>query len=338
MDDILKLHLRTLLFALSAAAILIAPLAAVAGQNMDLSKEMITLIRQGESTYLGKFGMGANEAVNNDPLLFAAILGLALQRQGNYADQQQQYVDHYWVLRKQCTALLERVARIQNYRNPVDGSSMSAERLIEDFHIALKGNMNAQFISRYGIDPATVNLPMILAQVPVPNKLGPAGPNYKLPVLQENDGIVLGGETAPPAESSTPMIIGPGTTGNIPENAIQGTWVSEKGNVRLTFHRQQNAYVAHINYSVQRAGGGIGMAIVPVSVTYTLTRSEFIPTKDQRISWDRRVYYGMMEGTDNGKPFRREMKLDVTRDPQKRDFRLYTGYLHPPLIYHFFKR
>jgi len=174
---------------------------APAAKDMNLSLELRKLIGQAESTYFSKFGKTANETVNANPMSFASILGLTLQRQGNYSDQYPQYNDHYWVLRKQCNELIARLAKMHKYKDPETGSPMSAQKLQGEFLIGLQGKANAFFIQRFGINPATVNTPMILAQVPVPKDQQTVTPSYKLP--PRDNGIVLGGEAAPTARSSS---------------------------------------------------------------------------------------------------------------------------------------
>lgn len=183
---------------------------ASAAKDMNLSLELQKLIEQAESTYFSKFGKTANEAVNENPVSFASILGITLQRQGNYADQNPQYVDHYWILRQQCNDLMTRIATIHKYKDPQTGSPMSAQKLQDEFLIGVQGKANAFFIQRFGINPATVNTPMILAQVPVPKKQQTVTPYYKLP--PKENGIVLGGEAAPAAESPSIITPYPGQT------------------------------------------------------------------------------------------------------------------------------
>ena len=198
--------LRMPLMCLTLALLL--PICAQAeGQNVPMSGAMESLLRQADATYLSRFGTSVNKLVNEDPMTLATILGITLQRQTNYAVANPQYGDHYWKLRSECEQLLAYIAKQMNYKNPADGSPMTAEALQGEFYEGISGASNQYFIENFGFDPATVNLPMILEQVKGATQSEPVDASPRLRTRDEDNTITLGGETAPPAVYSEPQSI-----------------------------------------------------------------------------------------------------------------------------------
>ena len=197
----LKCYPRLYQCILGLALLLMLPSTLLAAtENMNLSSELQTLIRQTESVYCSQFGKTANGLANNDPITFVSLVGLTLQRQGNYVDNNKQYIDNYWVLRRQCMDFFKKLALSKKNINPLGGGPMTYEILLERFEAAVSGKDNSFFIKSLGINPATVDTPMILAQVPVPNSQKTVTPNAKL-VRRKNE-IKLFGEVSPAAKSS----------------------------------------------------------------------------------------------------------------------------------------
>ncbi|QGY38910.1 hypothetical protein GM415_01740 [Pseudodesulfovibrio cashew] len=189
-----------LLAAILLAVMICLPSASQAKQKKaqpNLSREMKILLRQTNEMYASRFHITVDKLVNSDPRMFASILGVTLQRQLNYAGQNQQYVQQYRSLNMQCEGLLRWIAETKNNRNPKDGKPMGAEVLIRDFKTGLHGVPNSFFIQKFGVDPATVNLPMMLGEVPVLEGSAAASGRGS---LNEKKGVNLLGERAQAAE------------------------------------------------------------------------------------------------------------------------------------------
>lgn len=175
--------------------VLLMPVFAQAAKA-QLSIALKSLLWQANLMYLSKFPTTVDKIVNEDPVTFASILGVTLQRQGTYAKSNPYYVDNYWALRKECYALLSLVARQKKNTNPKNGNPMTGAELKTQFLRGLQGEANIFFIDKFDINPATVNLPMILDQVGPPMHQGTSmGPRSALPVREESSGITLIGET-----------------------------------------------------------------------------------------------------------------------------------------------
>ncbi len=206
-------------------------------KQASLSPAMKSLLGQANSMYLSRFGTNVDKLVNENPMTLASILGVTLQRQTNYAVKNSHYMNQYWKLRAECEQLLEFIARQKGYKNPKDGSRMTADNLKGEFFEGISGAPNNFFIEKFGFDPATVNLPMILAQVGPENQGGGYEEMPSLPVRQDKpDGIVIGGERAGAAETTVegqynprPLDINPQPQQQlqrqkIGRGAIIGTW------------------------------------------------------------------------------------------------------------------
>jgi hypothetical protein len=192
------------------AFLFLLPVAAQAANTQaTMSNAMKSLLRQTNAMYLSKLNSSVDKLVNSDPMTFASVLGVTMQRQGYYADQNPQFKTQYWTLRHECYGLLAQVARAKNNTNPQDGTPMTAETLKEEFLTGLRGKANSFFIQNLGINPANADLPMILTEVSLPKSDG-TEIHPRLPVRHDPNAIVLGGETALPAESVVEAIpVGP---------------------------------------------------------------------------------------------------------------------------------
>jgi len=181
---------------LGLALVLLMPVFAQA-EKAQLSIALKSLLRQANLMYLSKFPTHVDKIVNEDPVTFAAILGVTLQRQATYAKSNPNYVDNYWALRKECYALLALVAQKKKNMNPKNGKIMTGTELKTQFLRGLQGESNIICIDKFGINPATANLPMILDQVGPPMHQGTSmEPISALPIYEESSGITLNEETA----------------------------------------------------------------------------------------------------------------------------------------------
>ncbi len=200
-----KAWLRAALLGL--AFLFLLPLATQAADSQAIMSDAIkSLLRQTNAMYLSKLNSSVDKLVNSDPRTFASALGVTMQRQGYYADQNPQYKTQYWTLRHECYGLLAQVARAKNNTNPQDGTSMTAETLKEEFLIGLRGKANSFFIQKLGINPANADLPMILAEVSLPKSDGTEN-HPRLPVRQDPDAIVLAGQKLEAAVDHEPKPI-----------------------------------------------------------------------------------------------------------------------------------
>ena len=90
---------------------------------------------------------------------------------------------------------------------------MISETLKEEFLTGLRGKANSFFIQNLGINPANADLPMILTEVSLPKSDG-TEIHPRLPVRNDPNAIVLGGEIAPPAKA-VDHAVGRVTAGNV---------------------------------------------------------------------------------------------------------------------------
>ena len=223
--------LRTLLLLLTL--IFLLPVLTQAEQA-PLSRAMKSLLGQANSMYLSRFDTNVDRLVNDDPMTFASILGVTLQRQMEYAMNNTGYGNNYFKLREECIALLDLVAKQKDYKNPKNGNRMTADDLYGQFYEGISGAPNSFFIEKFGLDPATVNLPMILAQVGPTQQGGSWEPQGKVPLREDKPNrIVIGGVEADAAESSVeavPFDRTPAPTPQKPQKrpirkgAIMGNW------------------------------------------------------------------------------------------------------------------
>ena len=105
------------------AFLFLLPVAAhAANTQATMSNAMKSLLRQTNAMYLSKLNSSVDKLVNSDPMTFASVLGVTMQRQGYYADQNPQFKTQYWTLRHECYDMLAQVARAKNGTNPQDGT------------------------------------------------------------------------------------------------------------------------------------------------------------------------------------------------------------------------
>lgn len=175
--------------------VLLLPVFAAGGKaQAPLSDAMKALLRQANTQYMQLFGTTVDKAVNENPMLFASILGVTLQRQMHYSTGNNDYFNRYLKLREECMELLAFVAEQKNYRNPKGGGPMPLEALEGEFYEGISGAPNNFFIEKFNLDPAKANLPVIVTMV-APSQQG--GSMEPVP-----DKISIGGETASGSHSS----------------------------------------------------------------------------------------------------------------------------------------
>ena len=174
--------------------VLLMSVGVAAKEQAQLSPAMKALLRQANSQYMQLFGTTVDKAVNENPMFFASILGVTLQRQMNYSKDNSGYFNRYLTLRQECMQLLAFVAEQKNYRNPKGGGPMPLEALEGEFYEGISGAPNKFFIQKFNLDPATVNLPVIVTMVAPSQQGGSMEP--------EPDTISIGGETASASQSS----------------------------------------------------------------------------------------------------------------------------------------
>jgi len=211
----------------------LAPGIAVAGTGLNPSPELRTLLRQAESTFMKPMGLDLKLAIDHAPVFLAMTTGLAMHRQMKYLNQHPEHMERFDALKDQALAFLNEVAKVHNYINPEDGTRLSEAQMGLEFYEGLNGEPNDYFIEQFNIDPAQVELPMILAQVPEPgpDDDGPLGAFH-----QKSDGLVLLGQRADlvehdidmrpldPTPSAPPLQLAP-----IEKGAIVGNWEEAGG-------------------------------------------------------------------------------------------------------------
>lgn len=172
-----KVTFRTILKKLSLAITITIflmaffPPASHAIKSPDVTLKLNDLINQAEATYLKPMGMDFDTALNQHPDALSVAMGLALQKQMQYVDQGLISVHPYSQLRRQATEYLQEVAQRHNYRHPINGTAMGKDRMEDLLMENAAGFYNDTFIKKYGIDPSTVDLPMIIGDKPVQNNV-----------------------------------------------------------------------------------------------------------------------------------------------------------------------
>ncbi len=216
----------------------------VNAQELEASPALQTLLNQCEQGYLKMMNSNLDYALNNRPFALAGLLGLTMRRQLKYSALNPQFKDQFDELNRQCLMFLKGLARIHNYQSPKDGSPLSDRMLIEKYSIETLGKSDAFMQERYGIDPLTINLPMMLNQVS------------------------LLGVKASGSESDTDYT--PSKDGVVEEDFLLGTWVDPKNrNNQITFQRQGGRYVASLIQQFTDKGKPYSMTTV-----YTVLSSQ----------------------------------------------------------------
>jgi len=65
-------------------ALFIVPSHSFAGPHLQVSPALQTILNQAEATYMKPLGLTMQNAINQDPDMFAGLVGMTLQRQYNY--------------------------------------------------------------------------------------------------------------------------------------------------------------------------------------------------------------------------------------------------------------
>ena len=177
-----------------------------AGTDIQTSEAVKTILRQTEQAFV-KPGASINQVAHNDPIMFATFVGLTMQRQNIYLNKRRDADDlkRMTALGSEIMAMLANVAKILEYKNPADGSPMSAEELRSTFLHAFSGDYNQMFLAQ-GFDPTTMNVPYMISQVPLPPQSpgeGVADGGHGHLQVKKPNGISLLGESPPAAESNT---------------------------------------------------------------------------------------------------------------------------------------
>ena len=180
-----------------------APIQAHAGRKITPSPELKVLLQQTERAFLKPMGMDMKMALNDYPDYLASALGMALHRQSQYMNDTPALVAHFTPLREQTQAFLYTLAEMHNYKKPCDGTPMTKEVMDDLMLRALGGGLNQFFINKFGINPATVNLPLMLTQVPTKSWSGGAQNQAKLIQQKEQNKInLLGVESGGAGEAT----------------------------------------------------------------------------------------------------------------------------------------
>jgi hypothetical protein len=175
----------------------VVPSFTFAVQPPKVTPKLNALINQAKSTYLKPMGMDFNTALNQYPDALSVAMGLALQKQMQYVDQGRVSVYPYSQLRRQATEYLQELAQRHNYRHPTTGAAMGKDQMEDLLMENAAGFYNDTFIKKYGIDPSMVDLPMIIGDKPVQNKV------QDLPAFhqqEDNNEIILFGQKIKAAE------------------------------------------------------------------------------------------------------------------------------------------
>lgn len=245
-----RLILSVMVFTVLTAFV---PSMSFAIQPPATTRKVILLIDQAKSTYLKSMGMDFNAALNQHPDSLAAAMGLALQRQRLYIEKNPDPVFQYSQLRRQATDFLGEVAQAHNYRHPINGTPMDKDYLEEILIENAAGFFNDAFIKKYGINPAMVELPLLIGDKPVQNNIQ----RHDAFQQEENNDIILFGEKIKAAKD---VNVYPETTSNEvpPDDIIVGNWIHEgkgwnnKGKNRTsgTVIKTANGYQADIVHIV----------------------------------------------------------------------------------------
>lgn len=183
----MKKHLVAIrvLFASFVLFCILSPIQVYADRTITPSPELKVLLQQTERAFLKPMGMDMKMALNQYPDYLASALGMALHRQSQYMNDTPALVDHFTPLREQTQEFLYALAEMHDYKMPHDGSPMT-KQVMDDYMLrALGGGLNQFFINKFGTNPSTVNLPLMLTQVPP--KGGSGGVRKQAKLIQEKE-------------------------------------------------------------------------------------------------------------------------------------------------------
>ena len=206
--------------------ILPLPLQSSADTQLNPSPALQTIFKQADATYFGPPIINAtlNDALNQAPEVFAMTVGMTLQRQKLYVSSQSEYYPQYNKLLNEAESFMKQVAKAYHYKHPGDGSPLPEERMVAEFLNGLNGNMNQQFIQKFGIDPTQINLPLMLAQVLPPQKNSNYDESGKLQIKKEPENItLLEVETSSADDLSRIHPASP----NTPSKSVTGPYISK---------------------------------------------------------------------------------------------------------------
>jgi hypothetical protein len=176
---------------LLAVGVLLSPVNTWAERTLNPSPELRVLLQQAETGFMKPMGMDLKMGLNKYPDFLASAVGMALHRQQQYANENMNLYDHFTPLREQAQRFLHALAKMHNYKNPTDGSSMSDDVMDNLLMDAVAGSLNNFFFNKFGINPSTINLPLMLTQVP-PRGLGASVDTQgKFPQKPKKQGINL---------------------------------------------------------------------------------------------------------------------------------------------------
>ena len=196
-----------LAFACLLLTLLVMPINNSADTQLVASPALQTILDQAEATYMTPFGGSKQWGLNEQPGLYALFVGLTLQRQFNYLPDNTEYIPHFQDLRKEALVFMEQLASAHNFRHPTDGTELSASFMRSELHRGLNSDSNDKYIQTMGIDPANVELPLMLSQVPEPKRTEKIEDRARLQLKEEPEGITLLEEKAGPAKVVDPKTI-----------------------------------------------------------------------------------------------------------------------------------
>ena len=134
--------------------------------TIQTSVALRAVFDQAEKTYMVHiYDLNMQVALKESPDTLATQVGLVLQRQKLYLNQNPGYGSRYEALHNEALDFLGQLARAHNYRHPTYGSELTVATIEKSFYAALNGDMNEFYIGLFQVDPANVNLPFILNQV-----------------------------------------------------------------------------------------------------------------------------------------------------------------------------
>jgi len=196
----------SIIFTCLVLIFLVTPVNSFVNTTIQNSPALVTIFNQAEATYMVPLGINKQTALDKYPDIFAGLVGMTLQRQFKYLRSNGDYISRYNVLENEALAFMHQLAKAHSYRHPTDGSNLPEARMGVKFYDGLNGNSNIYFIEKFGIDPAKINLPFMLSQVPLPKNTGGDNTEHgKLHVKKKNE-INLLGQKAPPTESDSPYV------------------------------------------------------------------------------------------------------------------------------------
>ncbi|MGM0610535.1 MAG: hypothetical protein ACQES5_05565 [Thermodesulfobacteriota bacterium] len=168
---------------------------------INTSPAVLDLLHTVEQAYGRPKGMDLNKMINEYPDSLACFLGLAMQRQMSYSVKNPQYKDHYFALLKEVTNFLKDLSDYHRDKGLAKNQPTDLRSLLNMYEKGSSKELNNMFIGDLPLDPYRHKMPMVLTKVEVTQQ--PVSDLGRLPVREENpDKIILGGEEAPPAESS----------------------------------------------------------------------------------------------------------------------------------------